>query len=234
MPAEPDIKSARKARGWSQARLAREAQRFLSLEDQDKLAQQVVGRIEKGGNSQYRSAVLRALGLPLIGEELLQRDRPFEEEPNFEFATDAPEFRALAGRLRDVEELGVAVGGGEDDGDFELNGQILARQPRPPGLVGRDIFTVRVKNESMWPRFKEGELLYVERHREPAVGEDGIIELQASRDGQSGPAFIKTVVGKNSGLVTLRQFNPDKEIVYKRAEIKKMYRVVPWNEALGV
>lgn len=226
MSGADEIRAAREARKWSQAQVAEAARPFVPAEDRAKLVQQVVDRVEKGRYSRYLVAIRQALDLP-VGQP------PTKLPPsNVEIDEDAPEFRRMAGRVRDVEELGHAVGGSE--GDFSLNGEVIGRVPRPRALIGRDIFAVRVRNDSMTPRFKEGELVYVDRHREPVAGEDAIIEMHPEEEHHAGPAFIKELVSKNMQTVVVMQHNPRKNITFQRREVKRLYRVIPWNEVLGV
>lgn len=189
------------------------------------IAQQVVARIEEGRDSKHKLAVLQALDV-LTNDKLTTPTSTAEHDP------DAPSAASQVGRARDVPELGIAVGG--SDGDFSLNGTTIGYVPRPLSLMRRDVFAVRVRSDSMYPRFREGTLLYVERHREPAVGDDGVFEMHPDEEGRAGRAFIKELVSKNMHTVVVRQFNPMDEITYERRRLKAMYRVVPNNELLGV
>ena len=146
-------------------------------------------------------------------------------------APDAPPLRGSGG-ARDVEELGVAVGG--EDGDFEMNGEVVDYVPRPAALAKRDVFAVRVKNDSMEPRFYEGHLLYVDRKRQPGAGDDAVVELWPIEPDRAGRAFIKQLLSKGMATVVVRQFNPPKEITFDREKVKALYRVVPNNELFGV
>ena len=217
------IRAARERLGWSQSKLAGEASRLGGAS----IPQQAVTRIEAGGESKHKLAILRALDL---------LDRPSRQteaavSSDVETVGEAPPFRRLGGP-RDVPELGIAVGG--EDGDFTLNGTTLDYLPRPAALATRDVFAVRVKNDSMSPRFDEGHLLYVDRHREPRPGEDGIIELWPEEDGAAGRAFVKQIVSKSAVRVVARQFNPVRELTFERDRVKAIYRIVPNNELFGV
>ncbi len=159
------------------------------------------------------------------------RRRPVDPPSEVELARDAPDISTLGG-ARNVPEYGIAVGG-EDD-DFTLNGEVLDHHSRPTGLARRDVFVVRVKGTSMEPRFREGHLLYVEKKRQPGVGDDAVIELYPDEEDGAGRAFIKELVSKDMATVVVRQFNPPKPISYPRNRVKALYRVVPNNELFGV
>lgn len=159
------------------------------------------------------------------------RRRPTDLPSDVELARDAPDISTLGG-ARNVPEHGIAVGG-EDD-DFTLNGEVIDYHSRPTGLAKRDVFVVRVKGTSMEPRFREGHLLYVERKRQPGIGDDAVIELYPDEEDGAGRAFIKELVSKGMATVVVRQFNPPKPITYPREKVKALYRVVPNNELFGV
>lgn len=217
-----EIRAKREAQGWSQARLAEAASQHSCV----KIAQQVIARLEEGRDSKHKLAILQVLGL------LPSAETTRLEESSVELVPDAPSAASQVGRNRDVPELGIAVGGSE--GNFSLNGETIGYVPRPLSLFRRDVFGVRVRSDSMYPRFREGALLYVERHREPAVGDDGVFEMHPDEEGCAGHAFVKELVSKNMHSVVVRQFNPPDEITYERRKLKAMYRVVPMNELLGV
>lgn len=155
----------------------------------------------------------------------------YRVEPN---ATFEGEVRLPVRGPRDVQELGVTVGGlGDDDSAFEFNGQVIDLVPRPPGIANRTgVFALRVGNTSMSPKFEDGERVYVEP-RKPAIGDYVVIELNPYEEGRAGKSFIKRLVAMNSGRVTVEQFNPRGRLEFGRDEIKQILRVIPVNELLG-
>lgn len=136
---------------------------------------------------------------------------------------------------RDIEELGATVGGfGDDETAFAMNGQVIDLVPRPPGLTHRkDVFALRVSNNSMWPKFKDGERVYVEK-RKPAIGDDVVIELHPTEDGQPGKSFIKNLVSRNSELIVVEQYQPFGRLEFSTREVRQVLRVIPWQEVAGL
>lgn len=133
---------------------------------------------------------------------------------------------------RDVEVLGVAVGG--DDGVFAFNGSIADYVRRPPGIAAADqIFGLYVVGDSMAPRYEDGDLIYVHKGRRPAVGHDVVVELHG-RDGQPGQCFVKRLLRRTGERVVLRQFNPNREIEIPTAEVRQIYKILTTAELLGV
>lgn len=137
--------------------------------------------------------------------------------------------------LRDVEELGVTMGGdGEDDSVFALNGQVIDRVMRPQGLLNRkNVFALRVASSSMSPKFEEGERIYVEQMGSPAIGDYIVIELKPTEDGQPGKSFIKRLVGRKGPILRVEQFNPHGYLEFGLNEILRIFRVFPQRELLG-
>jgi phage repressor protein C with HTH and peptisase S24 domain len=156
----------------------------------------------------------------------------YRVEPNAAFEG---EVRLPLKGPRDIEELGITVGGmGDDDSAFAFNGQVIDIVPRPPGIANRKgVFALRVGNTSMTPKFEDGERVYVEP-RKPAIGDYVVIELKATEEGQPGKSFIKRLVTMNSARIEVEQFNPKGRIEFARDEVHQILRVIPVSELLGV
>lgn len=133
----------------------------------------------------------------------------------------------------DVPVYGVAVGG--DAGDFSLNGDVVDRVRRPPGLLGnRSAFAVYVRGDSMEPRHYQGDLLYVDPIRPARSGDDVLVELKPARPGEPGPAYIKQLVTQGPVRVVLRQFNPAKDITLPGAQILRVSKILKLADLLGI
>lgn len=132
---------------------------------------------------------------------------------------------------RDVEHLGTAVGG--DDGDFTFNGEVMGYVQRPVGIAHlRKVFAIDVLSDSMYPRFKPGEMVYC-GGRDPVPGDDVVIEMLPEGESPVGKAFIKNLVKRTVSELIVEQYNPRKEITFNRYEIKRVWRVIPLKELLG-
>lgn len=165
---------------------------------------------------------------PEIEDTFAHRSMP----ASLRLAPEAPPFRSLTGLARDVPIYGVAVGG--DDADFHTNGTEIDRAVRPHGLANaRDIFALYVVNDSMYPAWREGSLFYVNPHRSPAIGDDVVIEVKSVPDTEPKPAYLKRLKARRGRIIVVEQFNPPKDIEFDRDEVI-LYRVVPWEEALGL
>lgn len=136
--------------------------------------------------------------------------------------------------IRDIEELGLGVASIDDDESaFEFNGQVVDRVARPPGLVNRPgVFALRVANLSMWPKFRDGERIYVDM-KKPAIEDFVVIELKPYEEDRPGKAYVKMLVGRDSRKIRVQQFNPEGFLEFRHDEIKRLFRVIPTEELWG-
>jgi phage repressor protein C with HTH and peptisase S24 domain len=133
---------------------------------------------------------------------------------------------------RNVPILGVVVGG--QKADFTFDGYTIGYARRPAAIADlANVYAMYVTGSSMDPRFRDGELVYVHR-REPAVGDDVVIQLKPDVDGGSPPGFIKRLVRRNGTHIICEQYKPAGEIRYEREDILQLDRVIPWHELLAV
>lgn len=105
---------------------------------------------------------------------------------------------------KDVPVMGQATGG--PDGAMNIDGATEFIR-RPLSLSGvKDVYAVFVLGESMEPRFKATELVFVSPTRPVRVGDDVVVQC---RDDQNGlVAFIKVVTGRANGGWRFSQYNP--------------------------
>lgn len=154
-------------------------------------------------------------------------------QQNIGAAPDAPPFDAVRGYALDIPVWGTAVGG--DDSDFRLNGQEIDRALRPHGLLKtKDVFALRVTNDSMYPAWRDGALIYINPHRKPMIGDDVVIEMWPTEDGEPGNAYLKRLKARTPTRYIVEQFNPPCDIEFDLDQIKRVYRVVPVEELLGI
>lgn len=139
-----------------------------------------------------------------------------------------PLFRNLP---QNVAVLGTASAG--DEGDFILNGEISEYVRRPPGIASApQVFALWIAGNSMYPRFNEGDLIYVHPGRKPRVGDDVLIELMPSADGDR-PAFVKRLKKSGPTELLVEQFNPPKDIAFDPRTVAHVYRILTTAELVG-
>lgn len=138
---------------------------------------------------------------------------------------------------RDVPVLGITLGGHDDgngrNADFWINGDVVNYVARPKGITyAKDVFSLYVGGDSMYPRFRERDLVFVQK-APPAGGDDVVIELHPKSDGDGHPSFIKEFVRRNGSRILVRQFNPPLELEFETREIKNLFRVLTLKELVG-
>lgn len=144
---------------------------------------------------------------------------------------------ASTGRMsRDLPVYGTALGAeeivdGEAVEQTTLNrGEIVEYRRRPVILDGRaDAYALYVQGQSMEPRFSDGELIFVEQRKRPAVGDDAVIYMRRP-DGDDGElihqVLVKRIVRKSASFVELGQFNPPKTFRLPMEQVDRMDRVL--------
>lgn len=131
----------------------------------------------------------------------------------------------------DIPVYGVVAGG--TDAEFHLNGEVISRVRRPPAIEGlKEVYALHVVGSSMHPRFKDGELVYVQR-RTPHIGDDVVLQLRGLDAASPDRGFIKYLIRRSASVIVCGQYNPGLEIEYAREEIISVDRVIPWHELLG-
>lgn len=157
---------------------------------------------------------------------------PYHAESNV--VMEGPARERWEPRVRDVEELGLGLASIDgDESAFEFNGQVIDRVVRPPGLIDRKgVFALRVANLSMWPKFRDGERIYVDSKR-PAIEDFVVIELKPTEEGRPGKAYVKMLIGRDARKVRVQQFNPEGFLEFAHDEILRTFRVIPTEELWG-
>lgn len=156
--------------------------------------------------------------------------------PNARFAHDAvlPPYRSEM--PKDVPVYGTMVGGdGNHLVDFELNGTVVDFVRRPPRLAARsDVFAAYVQGDSMIHWREPGQLVYVESARQARVMDYVLVELRPQGGEGTRPAMIKRLLAMTPTKLRLRQYNPARDFDIDRRAVARLYRVLDWDELLGV
>ncbi|MDQ0473212.1 LexA family transcriptional regulator [Labrys wisconsinensis] len=129
----------------------------------------------------------------------------------------------LSERLTPV--YGLAVGG--DDGRFYFNGETVGWVKTPESLLGvRNAYALYVAEESMVPRFKPGEQVWVNPHRAPIRGDDVIVQLHPEHEHDNPEGYIKEFRGWTPRALLLWQWNPAGEIEIDRQLVRSIHVIV--------
>lgn len=163
-----------------------------------------------------------------VNLDWLAYDRGIPQGPSSESANSEPENAVLTGETAKkgpkIPLYGAAVGG--EDGEFELNGNLLDHIFAPRSLSGiPESFAVQVVGESMSPRYEDGETVYVNPKRRPVKGDYVVAEVYKDEHGTK-LAYIKKLVRHTSLELVLEQFNPPKQIRFDGRQVASVHYVL--------
>jgi len=114
---------------------------------------------------------------------------------------------------------GRAQGG--QDGNFVIEEQPIDWTFRPADLQGvNDAFAVFVSGDSMAPKYKNGDLVYVHPTRSIAKNRYVLIETTEHK------GFIKQFVSWQEGTLIVQQFNPAQEVRIPKETVLRLMLVI--------
>lgn len=123
--------------------------------------------------------------------------------------------------------LGMAVGGA--DGKYIFNGSIIDYVVCPPSLENvAGAYAVYIDGESMFPRFKAGETVWVHPGKPARRGDDVIVQIRPDDDDDGSPpwGYVKEYVGRHGNRLVLHQYNPPSEIEFDIDEVLTIHPIV--------
>ncbi|WP_457659549.1 LexA family transcriptional regulator [Sinorhizobium medicae] len=123
--------------------------------------------------------------------------------------------------------LGEAVGG--EDGEYIFNGSVLDYVDCPPSLENvPNAYAVYIDGESMVPRFRPGETVWVHPTKPPRRGDDVVVQIHRDEEDEGAPprGFVKEFVGWTANKLVLRQYNPDKKIEFTRQQVVSAHPII--------
>jgi len=207
-------------------------QRYADPEFDGPLGVEVATRFADAMEGQGDPPIVRAEVLALTGLVTGTNAQPFRME-----GSSAERMR------RDLPIYGTALGAeeilnGEAIEQTTLNrAEVVEYKRRPPILDGRaDVYGLYVQGSSMHPRFRDGDTVFVESRKRPAVGDDAVIYLRAPDEVEGervSSVLIKTIVRKTASYVELEQFNPACIFRIPAERIERMDRVLTLDDMIG-
>ncbi|TCR07217.1 helix-turn-helix domain-containing protein [Neorhizobium sp. JUb45] len=121
--------------------------------------------------------------------------------------------------------LGEAVGG--EGGEYSFNGHVLDYVACPPSLQNvPNAYAVYIDGESMWPRYKAGETVYVHPTKPSRRGDDVIVQIRPASEDLPPLGYVKEFVGWAGSDLVLRQYNPEGEIRFAREDVVSVHPIV--------
>lgn len=111
-------------------------------------------------------------------------------------------------------------------------GQPIGFTRRPPALLSTpDAYALYVAGESMEPRYRSGDIVYVNPHRPCRQGDDVVIQTRLRR-GDDITGYVKTFVSRSPKEVVVRQYNPASTIQYAAQTVVAVHRVLSAHELI--
>lgn len=166
----------------------------------------------------------------LIGEP--ESDPPAS---NVRPAPDATPLPGFASFQNNLPAYGAAQGG--EDGAVEWgDGSYLPADMvrRPLGLEGaREAFAMYVCGTSMYPRWDEGDLIYINPRRPTPVGSFVMVVFRLAAENDERRAMVKKLVRRSGGKVVLEQFNPPKHLELEVNLVEHIWHVLEHREIMG-
>lgn len=154
-----------------------------------------------------------------------------------------------AGLPRDIPIYGTALGaegrydGVDGAGKHAIEqaaldqSEVLGYLRRAPALAGRkDVYGVYIAGSSMYPRFRDGEGVFVDPKRPPMIGDDVVVHLCGPDDHEGdrvSAVLIKCLVRRTAAYVALEQFNPPLTFRIDTRQVKSIHRIIPATELLA-
>jgi transcriptional regulator with XRE-family HTH domain len=210
MALKDNLKTARKAKGWSQSDLAREAG----------VSQQLISQIENGLESAGKDmlpTIAAALGI-----EVTDLDRDYwRDHPIVRAVTSGSLVRNDAPSAVVLPLFGSVRGGRAEMilGNTEIGSE------RHPLEGVRDAYAVYVVGESMEPLFAEGDRLLVNPHAPATANADVILKSELRETGDRF-AMVKRLIRVAQNDWHLKQFNPVETFKISRGEYPVCHVIV--------
>ncbi len=221
------VKEERRARGWSQAELARRVTKAGYQITQGGIAQ-----IERRGETEPKSIVqlAQALGVSVTWLQSSRGDRTAGVTADDLQLSMLPSTGRAGTRSpappeprQQLQVFASAQGG--DEGAMTLSNEPVAWLPRDARLEGVEAaYGCFVSGDSMEPAYEKGNILLV-NPRAPVNPGDDVVFMREDKGG-TRYVLIKRLVRKNEASWTVKQYNPPKTFALSRKEWRKAHLVI--------
>lgn len=112
------------------------------------------------------------------------------------------------------------------DGEFPWNGEPIQPVMAPPSLNGvRDAYAVLVAGDSMIPKYRSGDTVFVHPHRPAHRGDFVVVQIEGD-EGQPPLAYVKRFVSLDLRMLRLEQLNPRKVLTFPAKRVKTVDRII--------
>lgn len=134
---------------------------------------------------------------------------------------------------REIPVFGTAAG--SINGAIAMSNEAIDWLPRPPGLKGaRDVYALYVVGNSMEPRWRPGDVIFVHPHRPVRRGDHVVIQMRKTGAAETQSWVKEFIRTASNGDAVTRQYNPEAEMTFVKASVSAVHRVLTTNELFGV
>lgn len=128
-----------------------------------------------------------------------------------------------------IPVYGQAVGG--VDGQFIMNGSILFEVMAPPQIAKiSGAYGVLISGDSMYPRYEDGEVAFVDPCRRVKKGDYVVAQIQFDEH-EPPHAYVKRFIRHNAEELVLSQFNPPKELSFDHEQVVSVHYIALAGDA---
>lgn len=112
------------------------------------------------------------------------------------------------------------------DGEFPWNGERIQDVIAPPLLNGvRGAYAVLVAGDSMEPKYRSGDTVYVHPHLPARRGNFVVVQIHGD-EGEPPLGYIKRFVSLDLRILKLEQLNPRKVLTFPAKRVKSIQKIV--------
>jgi phage repressor protein C with HTH and peptisase S24 domain len=143
---------------------------------------------------------------------------------------------ALGALPRTVPVWGTTVGGGSDTAYFILNrgGEPIDFIGRPPMIANStQVIAFQVQGDSMARWRRSGDYVFVNK-RPAKPGDHVALECHPEEAGDGHPCYLKELVAETPTKYRLLQYNPERTLEIPKNKVITVWRVIEWEELLGL
>lgn len=188
---------------------------FLPFDKVERFARTLVGRGEPPITREEVYALSGVNPVPLPSQ------RTAKTPPRGEIEI-APNVDNIGYIEADLPLLGRPMGGGSDTYVFgREDNDMLALTARP--IVLRNVpeaYAIYAYGDAMVPRYRPGEMLYIDPIRPIVPGDDVVIRMR------DGTGFVREFVRRTLVTVVCRQHNPPTEIEYPATDVESLHLII--------
>lgn len=111
-------------------------------------------------------------------------------------------------------------------------GRPIGYEMRPPSLLHvPDAYALYVAGDSMEPRYRPGDIVFVHPHRPARAGDDVVVQVRLSQSDEI-TGYVKTLVRRSQTAIVCEQFNPFSQIEYRSGTVVAVHRVLSARELI--